>query len=380
MTNIDPAKEAAREVARETDGRFGTQAHAEPDTTLGMDAIRAAEAAEPYRMGKPVIWKDPETGELQQGSIIESDGCTGQDGDELTIELEDGDEVTVTVADVQTPVQAAKAITAKLAGQNARYDVYYVDYDSQMSTDTKVAYLQGDFDGFEELYEGWSDHYEENLTATVTGILNEEGLSYEYVDEDIIRDYVADHDDSDLIGGLLRQTGPQLMRARLDRLDTNALFSGHDDAVWDKRIAHIEERLTAAGMSIGEEERKDISELVHNGPWDWHEGVRLEVIYQDDLANSTVWDRTGGGSIKERDLEFSNPHILLIDSINGAGHDTRINGTIKTRVSADRPAMLDEKPDFGYSWDDVCGLVKSAYNTDVTATWVQEDPEQEKAA
>lgn len=377
MTNIAPAKAAAREDAREGDGKFGAQLHAESGTSIDMEAIRAAEAAEPYRIGKPVVWKDPDSGELQQGSVLENDGCTGQPGDALTIELEDGDEVATTVGEVQTPAQAARAITAKLTAQNARYDIYYVDYDSQMDKDTKVAFLKGDMDGFDELYEGWSDHYAENLTATVTGILNEEGLSYEYVDEDIIRDYVADHDDSDLVGGLLRQTGPQLMRARLEPLDTSDLFSGHDDAVFDKRIAHIEERLTAAGMTIGDEERMDISDLVHNGPFDWHEGVRLEVIYQDDLANSTVWDRTDG-SIKERDLEFSDPHILLIDSMNGSGYDTQIKGTIKTRISADNPAMLDEQPDFGYSWDDVCGLVKSAYNTDVKATWIS--PAQEEQA
>lgn len=378
MTHIDPAHEAARENAREGDGTFGHQKHPEPSTVLGMDAIRAAEAAELYSLGKPVIWTDPETGERLQGSVFISDGCTGQPDDELTIELEDGDEVVTTVGAVMTPGQAARSITAKLEAENTRYDIYYVHYDDKMSPESQAAYLSGDMDGLSDMYDAWSESYDDSVTGTVTAILNDEGLSHEYVDEDILRDYVAEHDDSNLLKGLLRQTGPQLMRARLDRLDTSSLFSGHDDAVWDKRIQHIEDRLTAAGMTIGEEERKDISDLVHNGPFDWHEGVRLEVIYQDDLRNSTVWDQTDGG-IKERDLEFSDPHILLIDSINGSGYDTQIKGTIKARISEDRPAMLDEKPDFGYSWDDVCGLVKSAYNTDVTSTWVPA-PEQEQAA
>lgn len=76
---------------------------------------------------------------------------------------------------------------------------------------------------------------------------------------------------------------------------------------------------------------------------------------------------------KEKVLECAKPHLLLNAKWNGSGYDTVFPTPLKKTLA--KPAddgseaprtgrvYLDDSGD-GYSWDDVCGLVKSAYEGD----------------
>lgn len=78
-------------------------------------------------------------------------------------------------------------------------------------------------------------------------------------------------------------------------------------------------------------------------------------------------------------LEFAKPHILLIDKLNGSGHDVVLPAAMKrtlTRVGYDDEeapqtgrAYVDSDAG-GYGWDSVAGVYKPAYKDGApSATW-----------
>lgn len=375
MTNIDPAKVNAREASRQSSGEFGSQIHSAPDVTVDMDAIRAAERLAPFQNGMPVLRRNPD-GTFAAGVILDNSRLGGQGDDVITVDFEDG-EADLDYHDLVTPAEASSAIIQKLRDRDVTYDLYWVDRDSELRAGLKAAVLSGDTDALEPMYEDWADYRSDQIDAAVNGILEDEGIERGILDEDALADFVVNRDESDLLAGLLRNTPDQLMRTRLDTVGESSLYSGHPDDAQKKREAKIARVLARNGLEItSDEQREAIEELVANGPFDWHDGVSLEVIYYDDLASSSVLDLKDW-SKKSRDLAFKDPHVLLIDRINGSGFDVTIPGTLKTQITPDRPAILDEDPDHGYSWDDVCGLHKPAYRTEMTSTW---SPDSQPAA
>ncbi|MFD0046993.1 hypothetical protein ACFVGV_17565 [Pseudarthrobacter scleromae] len=91
-----------------------------------------------------------------------------------------------------------------------------------------------------------------------------------------------------------------------------------------------------------------------------------------DVVPSTRFDSDPEAG-KAKVLEFAKPHLLLIDKWNGSGYDTVLPAPLEKTLA--KPAedgseaprtgrvYLDDSGD-GYSWDDVCGVVKSAYGGD----------------
>lgn len=378
MTNIDPAKANAREDARQASGKFGSQIHGAPEVSVDMEAIRTAERLAPFQNGMPILRRRSD-GTFMAGVILDNSRLGGQGDDVLTVDFEDG-EADLGYHDLVTPAEASAAIIQKLREQDVTYELYWVDRDSELRTEHKTALLSGDTDALEPMYEDWADYRSDQIDAAVNGILKDEGIERGILDEDALTDFVAERDESDLLAGLLRNTPDQLIRTRLETVGESSLYSGHPDDAQQKREAKIADVLARHGMEITtDEQREAIGDLVANGPFEWHEGVSLEVIYYDDLDSSSVLDLKDW-SKKSRDLSFKDPHVLLIDRINGSGSDVTVPGTLKTKITPEKPAILDEDPDGGYSWDDVCGLHKPAYRTQMTSAWSPDNQTASEAA
>lgn len=268
----------------------------------------------------------------------------------------------------------------------------FVDYDDKLTKEQIGMILSGAWNDAEnDVEDRFSDHAyaeavkvatEELETAVQEGRFDREWDELDPDEQDAARYAVEERDDSEPVKDLLRNTPPQLMRTSLgnpsERLAEPRWTSGHhqDNGGFEARHNAVEALLKESGMDTSAPGvTAAIEELITEGPYDWHEGVQLDVIFYseiDDVVPSTQFDNDSDAG-KEKVLEFPKPHILLIDKWNGSGHDVVVPAPLKRTLA--RPAedgseaprtgrvYLDDSGD-GYSWDDVCGLVKSAYGGD----------------
>lgn len=370
MTNKNPEEIAKLNAYRTEGGLFGTRPRTESPVT-----IEKLDDAPTYGLGDEVLILSADGRKMVKVTVTEM-------GEAVRFTDEYGDDGDLPAAQVFDPVRAAEAITEKLTAENRKFTLTFVDYDSELTPQQTVDYLSGDMEAFDQIHDSWSDNRAEGAYQAVNDLLEEYGLDRNdaCVDWDILHEHVLENDDSSLEGDLIRNTRAQLMRTRLGHVYGEGTYSGHDDSVWPAREARIAEMLAAHGLKVEtDEQREAINELVHNGPYDWHDGVRLEVIFQGDIRDATVWNKDAG-DVQDRRLTFESPNILLIDTVNGSGHDVKLPGSLTATVTPDSPAILDKEPDAGYGWDDIAGVVHSAYRTDVKTEWVPAPDKEDQAA
>lgn len=297
-------------------------------------------------------------------------------------------EPDVALAGANQPADAAGIVAAGTDPVSLRF----VQYDDQLTKEQIGMILSGQWNDAEnDVDERFSDSaYDETVriateeleTAVRVGRFDREWDELDTDEQDAVRYAIEERDDSDPVKDLLRNTRPQLMRTSLGqptgRLQDPRFASGRhlDDGGLQARQKVIEDVLKEAGVDTSAEGVKEaIDDLVTEGPYDWHEGVQLDVLFYSDVADVVPSTRSDSDpeAGKERVLEFAKPHLLLIDKWNGQGYDTVLPTPLKrtlAKPAEDGPeapqtgrVYLDDSGD-GYSWDDVCGLVKSAYGGD----------------
>lgn len=369
MTNYNPNRQPEGIPAG---GQFAAATHSEPEIS-----IRAAlPYTGTYATGRAVLWTDPNgAGREQTANVV-----TGTGSEPIRIVLGDGSEQEAWEDDLRVdPERETGAILNRLEAGNQKFSLSFVSYDDHLTEDQTVDYLNGDIAAVDEsVFDNFADQNALSTREAVEELLRESGLETHDVSEELLddlRDAVRDHDDSDPVNDLIRNTPEKLMRLSLDQPTSYEYWQGGADGVEEKREAKIAEILTAGGMDVSTPEAKEaISELVANGPWDWHEGVDLDVVYYDDIRGSTVFNADAGVA-ESREITFKDPHILLIDRMNGSGHDVQIPGTIKATATPEKPVKLDAAKNDGYGWDDTAGVVHSAYRTETASTWTSPAPE-----
>lgn len=270
--------------------------------------------------------------------------------------------------------ERVKSVVEGIRNGDEKFTLVYTAYDDKLQDKQISSYLAGDLESVDEsIDEIFSEYAWDQARDEAREKLKEAGIDPDDLDEDELGEVITeiqDKDDSDILNSLLRTTGDQLMRIKLASPQADGLFSGHTEGVEEAREARIAELLQKQGLDVSSDEAKSaISQLVAEGPWDWHEGVDLDVIFHGDPQDATVFDKETG-QIKDRKLSFTKPNILLIDRINGSGHDVQFPGTIAATATKDKPVRLDADKDHGYGWDDVCGLVKSYYKTETATEWI----------
>ena len=274
----------------------------------------------------------------------------------------------------------AEALIERVTAGSDTYSLAFVDYDDRLRDDQVSRYLSGDYQGVEEEVDDL--FYEAVLDSSMEqarDLLKEAGIDADDVNADKLdqlAEAVRDKDDSDVMAGLVRNTPEKLMRLTLGRPGGAAnLYDGNVDGVDEAREARIASMLTAQGLDVSSPEAKEaIASLVAEGPQYWHEGVDLDVIYFDDIRDSTVFN-TFTGEVTSREIQFKDPNILLLDRVNGSGSDARITGMIKATATEENPVKLDADDSLGYGWDETAGVVHSAYRTDTASTWAPAAPE-----
>lgn len=355
-----------------TGGQFAETTHPESGVSISAPIPQPDERI--YKPGAHVLWEDEE-GREHPGVIKAVDGDSG-----LTVALDDGTVAETAWYNVRLDEKReTDALIQRVSAGSDTYALAFVQYDDKLRDDQVSRYLSGDYDTVQDEV---SELFDESVIAASTeqarDLLKEAGIDEDEVDPDQLdqlAEVIRDKDDSDPFPALVRNTPEKLMRLTLGRPEGPGLYDGLPDGVPEAREAKIAEMLTARGLDVSSPEaREAISSLVNEGPQYWHEGVDLDVIYFDDIRDSTVFNEETG-TVASRQIRFRDPHILLLDRVNGSGHDVQIPGTITATASEDNPVRLDADGSIGYGWDETAGVVHSAYRTDTDSTWVPSDAE-----
>lgn len=306
-----------------------------------------------------------------------------------------GDGTFTETSHAEAPIALTPSLPASaadiIAAGDAPVSLRFVNYDDHLTKEQMSMILEGNWNDAENDVD---DAFLDNATEEAIRIAEEEiNAAYEAGDfdrewDDLDEDEqnearyaVEARDDSDPVKDLLRTTPDQLLRTSLgnplDRLSgSNAVYGEQlDDGGFEARQNAVRDLLKEAGVDTSAEGVDSaIEELVTEGPYDWHDGVQLDVIFYGPIGDSVPAPRseTDCSETDSKVLEFAKPHLLLIDKFNGSGYDTVLPTPLKRTLT--RPGEEDEVPQTGrvylddaaggYSWDDVCGLVKSAYGGD----------------
>lgn len=270
-------------------------------------------------------------------------------------------------------------------------DVHFVSYDEQLTDEQIDMVLAGQDDSAYESYmennDLFGDGSAENIAreALADGFRNNRtDIDWEDLDtdeRDQLIDLVQERDTSDPITDLIRNTHPQLMRTSLSTpsYDKRLGEAWNGDALYGREESETSRTLVQRRRDIVADKlaergidttlpanREAIAELIDNGPYNWHEGVSLDVIFH---ARVNEVSASQDGPSK---LAFNDPYVVLIDRINGSGHDVKLQGTVSKSIpEADKASepesrvFLDDGGRGGYGWDEVAGVVKSAYAVEI---------------
>ena len=246
----------------------------------------------------------------------------------------------------------------------------YVSYDDRLSDEQVDAYLSGDFEtlygGMEEWESDQRYEYAKNEINELLAAIGSEDFpdfdSLEPEDADELRWAIEEKDESDPIRDLARNTLDQLFRVTIAR--PNRAWYIFDDAEYAKAQAWVAGQLYGVGVPLLPAAR--IAGDLLNECGDWiHDGHTLDVIWHGDIE--TV------AGVKEGDrLTFTDPHILLLDRMNGSGYEEQIDFEVTVEVGEDRIPHLD-RTGWGYGWDDVAGVYSPAYGTTLKVTKEETD-------
>lgn len=234
----------------------------------------------------------------------------------------------------------------------------FTDYRDELSDDILSALLSGETIDWEQ-HDDWIMGVEfarrDYAQSDVDDILSSNDIDKDELDWDDYDELVSlylDRDKFDWFDTLLRNTPDQLLRVNISDTLSDDL-DGFDTV--ENREAIIREALAAHGATISDDA---LSYLLDNGPYHWHEGVRLDVIFCASVADFQASDTP-------KSVTFHSPYILLGDSFNGSGMDVDLSSDVTVVIGPDNRVFRD-KDISGYSWTDTAGPYEPAYRVDYT--------------
>ncbi len=223
------------------------------------------------------------------------------------------------------------------------YNLVFVDYrDSFDDNPEMIEKILQNKDNFWEENNDWiPDSQMSTVSEFINSLKEEHG---EIPDEDIneIRDYLYEHDDSDPLHDLLRNTSSQYFYYSL-----GFEIENHDAHVLcpkgciEKQISKIMKAL----KTNDPETRKSVSEVICNAGY----GGDVVILFEEKLENL----------LHDNDvIEFGpKAEICVMDRVNGSGWSAPLNRKIVVKFK--RENLHCDKGMPGYSFtSDVCGLTK----------------------
>lgn len=180
---------------------------------------------------------------------------------------------------------------------------------------------------------------------------------------DELRYLVEGRDQSDPYGDLLSRTPQELFRYDLDFPGDTFVFHTNDGS---GLVSDIVDHLVSECGFDGDVEPlyADVQELVGNAIETY--GKLQIIFYEQPYTLIGPCNQVHWATRTEDDftVTVTNPHLLLIDTWSGAGHEVKITGKLTMPFAVER-VILDSMGGT-YGWNDVCGLHGPAYAGDFT--------------
>lgn len=299
-----------------------------------------------------------------------------------------------TKASVEPVLSPAEKLAEEIRKGDETYSLYYVGQAEGLQPEQINQFLSGDDEFDNALDDAFSEQRYDYSEEKAKKLAEEAGLDWDdldYEDQDDIRNAVQEKDDGGLVKDLLRETFDQLMRLDLDNVDdimdrwiTDENGKPDRELIGQTAYGHladpkIRERALAGelaryGIDASSGKNKEqLASLVSEGSSDWHEGVKLSVIWYGDVAQANVGEYIDGELKDERELTFKDKvHVLALNTYSGSGWEAEFEvGSATFTASTDNPVFLDSEPssDKGYGWDDTAGVIKSAYRSNMESNW-----------
>lgn len=248
-----------------------------------------------------------------------------------------------------------------------KYELVWISQGDGLS-DKQVALLLGGEDIFDSKefadLEEWIDgsRYERAIEV-IKEILddNEFDILDNHPDElDELRFEVTDRDQSDPYTGLVRETRYLLMRYDVD------VAVGTD---WSSSEQELAEQAEDLANTLGFASDPTVANLIASGllPEAGYGGHAWILFY---ASVAQMWEAVQayhGLRAEDRPhakITFTTPYLLVLDALNGAGFDLELPVDVTLPFTPQRLTTDAGAP--GYSWDDVAGVVKSAYSAEVS--------------
>lgn len=248
---------------------------------------------------------------------------------------------------------------------DAQVELVYVDYRDELTDKQVELLLDRDLVGLDDsIYEWGIECRDVSVNVILAEALHDLGHTdvspWDLDPDGELRDLLFDLDGSDPIRDLAEHTSAPLVRQTLERYVPP--ISGFAPNADGRKAGHLARVLLQWFPHLGYRAAADLAhELAANGPWDWHESVRVDTLFRLDLVS--MYDSLLGEQDTQRALKYADEvSVLLIDPWNGSGHEVTVPLPEPLVLPVDDAhPMYSDSGQAGYGWDEVCGLVTSAY-------------------
>lgn len=247
-----------------------------------------------------------------------------------------------------------------LARLRDSYDLIYVDYRDGLTDEQAAALLRGDTEALYDSLDQWEFEARADGTRYELDELAKEVISdwereddedytvladeFRYSDEeDEVRDAIQDRDGSNPIRDLAGQTRSQYIRVRIGE---DFVLAGED----------MDEDVETVMANADLPDTPEVRALVRSIIPEAGTGRHLTPFLFASVDMSEVYDLPWN---PEDEVTITGGSLLLEDGWNGAGWNDDLPEGFKITVK--RGDLRHDEDAWGYSWDDVCGLVTGAW-------------------
>lgn len=244
------------------------------------------------------------------------------------------------------------------------YTLIQFGLNDELSDDQIVRILTGDSEAVEDEVAEWAVEARSLAAAEVIAELvdlDDRAVLAGGDEYEELRFAIEERDDAAPFRGLIHNTGPRLWRYDLGCvLDPGS-------GTWDENEigATIAEMAAAAGIDL-DANQAALRTLVRNAPY----GGGLYVIWSGDTEElltavlATARDATSAPTA----IAWTDPTLLVLDSLNGSGMDQQVRGTVRAAFHPNRLRLDTARGGGGYSWSDVVGSSPSVADTTASLT------------
>lgn len=235
-------------------------------------------------------------------------------------------------------------------------DLYYVDYRDDLCDNIKLleeAVQKNSFYPFSESVYDLFDYPEGPYLDEIREKMEADDLLETYEEnEDDIKQWLWDHDQSDPVKDLLRNTGPVTMFYSLGVEVEEAVYNGYGYSYGQDSLRMVAYKVRRAlGITKDDPASRLVDSIVANSPY----GGELKIYFEAEIADMVSGEKYESAENKPdfKSIQFKGKHIVALhDSYGGSGDYEEIELDLSVPFNRDNLHVSQIEK---YSMGNVCG-------------------------